>query len=162
VGDPREPAPSPNRSAVVGFREKLRPPLWWYPVALACAALLAAEFHIGGLPLTDWIPWATLLPLSVLIVWSFGRSDLVVRDGEIATRGAHIPLEFVSGAVSLDAATLRRVVGREGDPRAFISIRPWIGPGVQVWIDDPDDPTPYWVVSTRRPRELVALLRRDS
>jgi len=36
-------------------------------------------------------------------------------------RGAHLPLRFVSGAVALDAATLRRVVGREGDPLAFVS-----------------------------------------
>ena len=67
--------------------------------------------------------------------------------------------DIVSGAVALDERTLRRVVGREGDPAAFVSIRPWIGPGVQVWVDDPDDPTPYWVVSTRHPVELVRVLR---
>ena len=48
-------------------------------------------------------------------------------------------------------ATLRRVVGREGDPAAFVSIRPWIGPGVQLWLDDPEDPTPYWVISQPAP-----------
>ena len=56
-------------------------------------------------------------------------------------------------------ATLRRVVGREGDPAAFVSIRSWIGPGVQLWLDDPEDPTPYWVVSTRHPQRVVQLLR---
>jgi hypothetical protein len=74
-------------------------------------------------------------------------------------RGAHIPLGDLSGAVALDAATLRRVVGREGDPAAFVSIRPWIGPGVQLWVDDPEDPTPYWVVSSRQPRQIVDLVR---
>jgi len=54
---------------------------------------------------------------------------------------------------------LRRVVGREGDPQAFVSIRPWIGPGVQLWLDDADDPTPYWVVSTRHPADVVGLIR---
>jgi hypothetical protein len=58
----------------------------------------------------------------------------------------------------LDQRTLRLVVGREGDPAAFVSIRPWIGPGVQVWIDDEDDPTPYWVVSSRHPERLVKAL----
>jgi hypothetical protein len=51
------------------------------------------------------------------------------------------------------------VVGREGDPAAFVSIRPWIGPGVQVWLDDEDDPTPYWVVSTRHPEQVVRAVR---
>jgi hypothetical protein len=141
------------------YREPLRTPLWWYPVAIGVAAILAAEFHISGLPLTDWIPYCTLLPLSVIVVFSLGHSALQIHDDEIRIRGAHLPLQYVNGAVALDAATLRRVVGREGDPAAFISIRPWIGPGVQLWLDDPEDPTPYWVVSTRHPEQVVALLR---
>lgn len=141
------------------YREPLRAPWWWYVVAIAIAVLLGAEFHIAGLPLTDWLPYGILLPLAVGIVWWLGHSSLEVADGELRIRGAHLPLRCVSGAVALDAATLRRVVGREGDPAAFVSIRPWIGPGVQFWVDDPDDPTPYWIVSSRRPERVVELLR---
>lgn len=141
------------------YSESLRTPLWWYLVALGVAALLAAEFHIAGLRLTDWIPYGTMLPLSALIVWAIGRGRVEISGGEIRARGAHIPLQFVSGAVALDTETLRRVVGREGDPAAFVSIRPWIGGGVQLWIDDPDDPTPYWVLSSRHPQRLVAAVR---
>jgi hypothetical protein len=146
-------------STQLRYREPLRAPWWWYVVAIAIAALLGAEFHIAGLPLTDWLPYGILLPLAVAIVWWLGHSALEVADGELRIRGAHLPLRYVSGAVALDAATLRRVVGREGDPAAFVSIRPWIGPGVQFWVDDPDDPTPYWIVSSRRPERVVELLR---
>jgi hypothetical protein len=144
------------------YRERLRTPWWWYPVAIAVALLLAAEFHISGYPLTDWIPFCTLLPFSVAIVWSISRSTLTITfgpDGELSIRGVHLPLHYISDAVALDARTLRRVIGREGDPRAFVSIRPWIGPGVQVQLDDPQDPTPYWVVSTRHPRRVAEMLR---
>jgi hypothetical protein len=143
----------------VRYSEKLRTPWWWYPIAAGIACLLAAEFHISGLGLTDWIPFGALVPLSLLLVWSLGRNRLEIADGELRVRGAHLPLRYVSGAVALDERTLRLVVGREGDPAAFVSIRPWIGPGVQVWVDDEDDPTPYWVVSTRHPEQLVAVLR---
>ena len=146
-------------STQLRYREPLRAPWWWYVVAIAIAALLGAEFHIAGLPLTDWLPYGILLPLAVSIVWWLGHSSLEVAGGELRIRGAHLPLRYVSGAVALDAATLRRVVGREGDPAAFVSIRPWIGPGVQFWVDDPDDPTPYWIVSSRRPERVVELLR---
>jgi hypothetical protein len=128
-------------------------------MALAVAAILAAEFHVADESLTDWIPYCTMLPLSVIIVWSLGHSELRVADGQLLVRGARLPLRYVSGVVALDARTLRRVVGREGDPMAFISIRPWIGPGVQFQIDDPEDPTPYWIVSSRHPDRLVAALR---
>lgn len=121
--------------------------------------ILAAEFHVSGLPLTDWIPFGTLPPLSVLIVWWLGHSRVEIRDNELHVRGAHLPLRYVSGVVALDPQTLRRVVGREGDPAAYVSIRPWIGPGVQFWLDDAEDPTPYWIISSRRPSELVSLVR---
>ncbi len=142
----------------VSYRERLRTPWWWYPIALTVAALLAGEFHVSGLRLTDWIPYGTLLPLSALIVWMLGRGELKITADEVHIRGAHVPLRYISGAVALDEATLRRVVGREGDPAAFVSIRPWIGPGVQLWLDDPDDPTPYWVISSRHPGRVVALV----
>lgn len=146
----------------VQYRERLRTPWWWYPVALFVASLLAAEFHIAGYRLTDWIPFGTLLPLAAAIVWWMGHNTLEISDGELRVRGAHLPLSYVTGSVGLDAATLRRVVGREGDPAAFVAIRPWVGPGVQLWLDDPEDPTPYWVVSTRHPQRLLELLRTAS
>jgi hypothetical protein len=30
---------------------------------------------------------------------------------------------------------------------------------VQVWLDDVDDPTPYWVLSSRHPERLVTAVR---
>jgi hypothetical protein len=153
VGGATEPAGA-------GYDEKLRTPWWWYLIAVGIACLLAGEFHISGLGLTDWIPFGTLVPLSILLVWWLGRGRLQITDDEVRVRGAHVALRYVSGAVALDAGTLRRVVGREGDPAAFVSIRPWIGPGVQLWLDDADDPTPYWVVSSRHPERVVAALRR--
>ena len=149
----------PGTSGDVAYRERLTTPWWWYVVALAVAGLIAGEFRLSGADLTVWIPFCTLLPLAVVIVWSLGRSALVVSGGELWVRGAHLPLTYVSGSVALDAETLRRVVGREGDPAAFVSIRPWIGGGVQLWLDDPEDPTPYWVVSTRHPRQVLEAVR---
>jgi hypothetical protein len=149
----------PRPRADVQYRERLRTPWWWYLVGLFVASLLAGEFGLSGVSLTIWIPFCTLLPLAILVVWWLGHSTLEISDGELRIRGAHLPLADISGAVALDAPTLRRVVGREGDPAAYVSIRPWIGPGVQVWLDDVDDPTPYWVVSSRHPEEVVRLLR---
>jgi len=143
----------------VTYRERLTTPWWWYLVALGVASLLAGEFRLSGADLTVWIPFATLLPLSVVVVWWLGHSTLEITGGELRVRGAHLPLRYVTGVVALDAATLQRVVGREGDPAAYVAIRSWVGSGVQVWLDDADDPTPYWVVSTRHPREVVRAVR---
>lgn len=152
--------PPSGTAPCVLYREPLRTPWWWYPIGVGIAVLLGAEFHMSGVRITDWVPYAVLVPLVVGFLWSMGRSALEVSGGELRIRGAHLPLRYVSGAVVLDDLTLRRVVGREGDPAAFVSIRPWIGPGVQVWLDDPEDPTPYWVVSSRHPERVVQVLRQ--
>ena len=148
-----------TESAAASYRETLYTPWWWYLVAVAVAGVLAAEFHVAGIGLTDWIPYCVLVPLSVVLVWWMGHARLEISGGEVRIRGAHLPLRYVSGSVALDAATLRRVIGREGDPAAFVSMRPWIGPGVQLWLDDPEDSTPYWVISTRHPDQVLAVLR---
>jgi hypothetical protein len=148
-------AESPSTAVV--YRERLRTPWWWYPVALALASVLAAEFQISG-DLAPFIPWIVLPVFALVVTWSLGRSQLEIRDGELRIRRAHVPLEYITTAIRLDQRSLRRLVGRDGDPLAYVSIRPWIGPGVQLILDDADDPTPYWVVSSRHPELVVKVL----
>jgi hypothetical protein len=48
--------------------------------------------------------------------------------------------------------------GTRLDARAYLMLRGWI-PGVaRITLDDPTDPTPYWLVSTRDPEGLAAAL----
>ncbi|MDT5038717.1 MAG: hypothetical protein QOE03_3902, partial [Micromonosporaceae bacterium] len=58
----------------------------------------------------------------------------------------------------LGPAEKRLLLGRSAHPYAFVVQRPWINGAVQVHLDDADDPTPYWVVSSRRPAALAAAL----
>ena len=141
------------------FDERLRTPWWWYVAALFVAAILAGEFGVADKALTVWIPFGVLLPGSVVVVWSMGRARVSVVGDELWVDDAHLPVEVITGAAALDAATLRRLVGRHGDPAAYVAIRAWVGPGIQIILDDPEDPTPYWVISTRRPEELIEVLR---
>ena len=151
-----------RRTEQVVYREVLHTPWWWFVVAVGVAGLLAIEFEISTLHLTDWITLCVLAPLFLVLTWSLGRWRVEIvttaHGPELRVRGAHILVSDLSGAVALDARTMRRVVGREGDPAAFVTNRPWIGPGVQVWLDDPDDMTPYWVVSTRHAQRVADAL----
>ena len=51
-----------------------------------------------------------------------------------------------------------RLAGRDADARAYLLLRPYLRRAVRIAIDDPADPTPYWLVSTRRPTRLAAAL----
>ena len=48
--------------------------------------------------------------------------------------------------------------GAQLDARAWPLIRGWVSPVVRVTVTDPQDPTPYWLVSTRHPEKLVEAL----
>ncbi|GAB3269491.1 hypothetical protein GCM10027586_20810 [Kineococcus gypseus] len=78
-----------------------------------------------------------------------------VSGGELRVGRARLPLRVVSGVDVVPAERRRAVLGPELDARAHLAIRSWVPTAVRVHLDDPDDPAPYWVVSTRRPRELA-------
>jgi hypothetical protein len=59
---------------------------------------------------------------------------------------------------ALDVAAMRHELGPGLDARAYVCLRAWARTGVRVALNDPDDPTPYWLVSTRRPELLVQAL----
>ena len=59
---------------------------------------------------------------------------------------------------ALDGQTTARMLTRDADPRAYLLTRPYIKTAVRIDVADGADPHPYWLVSTRRPGELVAAI----
>ena len=50
------------------------------------------------------------------------------------------------------------LAGPEANARAYLVLRPYLKRAVKVEITDPADPTPYWLVSSRRPEDLAGAL----
>jgi hypothetical protein len=140
---------------VAGYTERLFLPWWLWPLGLGVAALAAAEIFLGAPGWLTWLPYLILLPLTAFGLWRAGRIRLAVRDGELYVDDAHLPVRYVAEVGVLDAAGKRAAIGTRNDPLAFLVIRPWIPAAVLVVLDDPADPTPYWVVSSRRPEQLA-------
>jgi hypothetical protein len=140
------------------YAERLTVPWWSWPPALLAAAVLAAEVWMGAGGLRAWVPFAVLLPLTVVVMIALSRIRVAVTATEFQVDDARLPLAVIKDVVALDAAGKREVLGVGAHPLAFVIQRPWIGGAVQVLLDDPADPTPFWVVSTRHPVELATAL----
>ena len=140
------------------YAERLRVPWWSWPPALLAGAIVALEFSIGVGWLPGWLPFAVLLPLTVVVMLWLNRIRITVTATEFQVADARLPIALIADVVALDADGKREVLGVGSNPLAFVVQRPWIGPAVQILLDDPADPTPYWVVSTRHPVELAGLL----
>jgi hypothetical protein len=146
-------------STGTAYRERLYVTWYWWLLPLLAAGLLAAEVHLGYPGVRAWLPYVLLLPLTALLIWRSGRAGVRVQDGELWVGDAHLPLRFVGETQIVSAKDKRRVLGPHLDPAAYVLHRGWIGPVVRLRLTDPDDPTPYWVVSTRHPDRLVEALR---
>jgi hypothetical protein len=140
------------------FRERLYLTWWHWPLPLVAAGLLAAEVHMGYPGVRAWLPYLITIPLALLLLWRFSSAKVEVRDGELWAGEAHIPLSNLGEKRVVPASAKRQVMGPRFDPAAFALTRGWIGPMVFLAVDDPDDPTPYWLLSTRKPEELIAAL----
>jgi hypothetical protein len=46
----------------------------------------------------------------------------------------------------------------QADPACFNATRFWVSTGVKVEIMDKSDPTPYWLISSRKGKALAACL----
>ncbi|MDT7550648.1 MAG: hypothetical protein QOE84_3042 [Actinomycetota bacterium] len=133
-------------------------PWFWWPWALGLAVLVSAELH-GGAPGTRAVlPYAVLLPLTVLLLALGSRGRIELRDGVLHVPGARIPVVHLDHGVVLDRQAFRQQTGPMADPRAFVVSRPWLHTAVRLMVADSEDPTPYWVVGTRRPAQLLAAL----
>lgn len=159
VPTPPDAAPTtgaPQATAAATYTERLWPgPSGWALVvgAAVAAAVILVPVHpvaaiVGGV--------VTLLAAVAAAVRTATTVD--VRDGELRVGAAHIPLTALGVPEPLDRAGVRRALGPGSDARAFVCLRAWIPGGVQVPVTDAADPTPSWLVSTRRPKALASAI----
>ncbi|WP_207922653.1 DUF3093 domain-containing protein [Micromonospora sp. KC606] len=158
------PSPAPRTTSAGRYSERLGLPWWFWLAGLALATLLAVEVWMGASGVRAWLPFVVLPPATALGLWWLGRVRVEVRDGQLWVDDARLPVRYVTEAIPLDATGRREVLGVGADPLAFVVQRPWVAGAVQVVLDDPADPTPFWVVSSRRPAELAGavLAARDA
>jgi len=133
-------------------------PWWGWLGGLAVTAALTAELTIGAPALRLPALYAVTLALAAAGLWALGRIRIAVTGEDLIVDDARLPLRFVAGVQPLDAKARRELLGTDAHPLAFVVQRPWVRGAVRVDLDDPADPTPYWLISTRRPTELAAAL----
>jgi len=149
----------PSQGTVPAFDERLTVPLWWWPLGLGVAALLAAEVHMGYPGVRAWLPYLLTVPLAAAVLARMGSRHVRLSGGELQVGAAHVPVHHLGSVQVIGPADKRRALGPDLDPAAFVQHSGWVKPLVRVELTDPHDPTPYWIFSVRRATELAALLQ---
>lgn len=111
--------------------------------------------------------WSLALVLAgfstiVLIAISVLSSPLVVIDEfRVMAGSVALPREVIGEFKVISQSDLRDELGPKLSARAALVIRGDIRSAVRIEIADPEDPTPYLIVSSRRAEELVSALRTN-
>lgn len=155
---------SPSNTTDVRYLERLWVPWWWALPGFGVATLLGLELNQSMRQLPSWVPYPILFAIVAGVLLWFSRIRVEVtrgRDGtaELRAGSAHLPVSVIAKSAAIPATAKSAALGRQLDPAAFVVHRAWIGPMVLVVLDDPDDPTPYWLVSSRHPDRVLAALR---
>ena len=140
------------------YTERLSVPVaWWVLAVVAVAALwLAYDVSLGprvALPVAG-------LALVGLGAWLARFSSLQVRvdEGGLSVGAARLPATAVGRVEVLRGSSARDARGRDADPHAYYAVRGYVPDAVRVWVDDPGDPVPFWLVSSRHAEDLARTL----
>jgi hypothetical protein len=144
------------------YRERLGTPvsIWVFATAMALSLGVAYGYAIT-------VPWGvvTWAVTQAVVCWVLITTAPLIRVDERVLRAgrARLPLRWVGRVRPLDAATARRLRGVDADAAASLCVRSWVPRAVVVEVVDPDDPHPYWLVSSRHPERLCeAILRMQA
>jgi len=143
------------------FRERLSVPIIWWVLAglFSLSVLIAVGAYLG-------LVWGVGTSVATLLVATaiFGSASIVISvdEKEIQVGRAIIERGYIAACRALNAEETRRRTGIEADARAHMVVRPYIKTAVEITLDDPEDPVPYWLVSTRHPQRLAAAMQDAS
>jgi hypothetical protein len=139
------------------YTERLWAPVSWWVVVLVLIGTLALAL---GVPLGPVAGVLTMAAGTVVATWLLVRAAALVqvRGGVLVAGRARLPVSFVASVTALDERAARALRGPGADARAYLLLRPWVATAVRVDLADPDDPTPYWYVASRRPAQLASAL----
>jgi Protein of unknown function (DUF3093) len=141
-----------------GYVERLWPAWWLWLVVL----MLGGGFGLVVAPFGAPVMLVVAIVMTVVLggLLLAATATVGIEQGCFVAGRARIPLQFLGPPEVLDAEGMQHARGPGLDARAYLCLRGWIGPGLRIPITDPEDPAPYWLVSSRRPQQMADALAR--
>lgn len=147
-----------QQSRSVQYRERLSPSLW----SFGAAALAAPMFALILTPVNQTLALVIGMGIGILLIALLVLAAPVVEvsDGMLRAGRAKIELDWLGEPIALTGEDAKAARGRNLSSNAWHLLRGGIDGVVVIPVTDPDDPAPNWVISSRTPERLVAILRR--
>lgn len=139
------------------FRERLYVPFRWWVIATFGVAIGGAEVFAGFHWEIALIVYAVLAIPTAAILLATGHLTVTVDGAGLHERGRTLPVEQMIEVKQVDREQTRRLLGPGGDRTAHLVARSYVAESVAIRTPE-DSGAPYWLVSSRRPNDLIAAL----
>jgi Protein of unknown function (DUF3093) len=95
--------------------------------------------------------WAMLVQIILLVITSVTTAlKISIDDTYLRIGRAKIEKIWIRQIVLLNQKEMALARGRQFDPAAYVEIRFWVNSGARLVLQDDRDPTPYWLISTKK------------
>lgn len=140
------------------FREVIRPPLWLmaFIYFLELSLVLAIWAAFGDTPSQILLGVSTL---ALPFIYRAMSHSIHVNENELIIGRAHIERKYLGEAEIIGSEKMRYLRTQGADPAAYLAISFWLNRGIKIAINDERDPTPYWLISSKRGKELIEALK---
>lgn len=139
------------------YRERLWPAPW---VFIATGLVVPASLLVFlPISLPVGVGVAIVLYGAIVGVLLVTTATIEVTEAEFRAGRARMPRTVVGAVQAFEGEDAVAERGVRLDARAWLLLRGWIPGVVRVEVVDAADPTPYWLISSRRPEELAAALK---
>ncbi|AJI79104.1 DUF3093 domain-containing protein [Corynebacterium singulare] len=152
---------SSTDSPTVLYRERQWVPWYWWLMAAFVVVISVATVSLNRGILWVIIPAILLSVIAVWVLLTWSNTVVQVErdtDGTrwLTVKDAQLPHDVVSRSTTVPATARRNALGPQLDPAAFIVTHGWVPEHVMLVLDDPEDPTPYWLINSKNPEQLLA------
>ena len=139
------------------YAERLRPPILWWVVVALCAStfVIAVAVFLPGEIVLASLAVAVAIVMGLMLAFT---ATVRVTPGGFRVARSSLEWAYVGSVTQLSKDEVRRRLGREADPRAFVVYRPYADEAVEIAVDDPADPHPCWLVSTHDAGKLATAI----
>jgi hypothetical protein len=104
------------------------------------------------------IAFGLVLVLSIWVSLYFSAPVIHVGSSNLTVGRANIPRNLLGNIEEIAKDQIFSERGPNLDPAAYKVFQGTVKTAIKITVHDSNDPTPYWIISTRKPAQLAKLL----
>ena len=144
-----------NEELTYAEKSKLPLKVWVFIIGMSISIYLAIWAPLGVMPA---LLMTLLFFAGFLAVLNKMQTRVFISKDYLYANKAKIEIKYIKKVIPLNKSEFRDLNGVSADPAAFLATNFWTNTGVKIELKDKTDPTPYWLISSKRATEIAEKL----